>query len=222
MTGTGLDEIELTILSLVAEAPRYEAEIQQVIEQRGLREWLIVGSASVGYVLGLLHRQELISVAPGEFDPGRTVYQITDAGRGVLQTAVVDLLRQPRPLAENFAVGLANIGVLKPQLAYRALLQHREALAHRLSIAELFWARRQQDETPEGIRALYTHGIALMQAELDWLDTFIADWQERHPVVMRDTAADADTGATTPLHRATAVNDPAKQVQRLKPPPKAE
>ncbi len=221
MTGTGLDEIELTILSLVAESPRYEAEIQQVIEQRGLREWLIVGSASVGYVLSLLHRQELISIAPGEYDPERTVYQITDAGRGVLQTAVVDLLRQPRSLAESFAVGLANISALKPQLAYRALLQHREALAHRLNIAESFWARRRQDETPEGIRALYTHGIALMRAELDWLDAFIEDWRVRHPVVVRDTAADADTGATTPLHRPTAVNDPAKQVQRLKP-PKAE
>ncbi len=218
MSGTGLDEIELTILSLVAETPRYEAEIQQVIEQRGLREWLIVGSASVGYVLGLLHRQELVSIAPGEHDPAQTVYQITDAGRGVLQTAVVDLLRHPRTLTENFAIGLANIGALKPQLAYRALLQHREALARRLILTELIWERRQQDETPEGIRALYSHGIALMRAERDWLDAFIADWKARHPVVDRDTDADVDHGATTPLHRPTAVNDPAKQIQHLKPP----
>ncbi len=60
-----------------------------------------------------------------------------------------------------------------------------------------------------------------MRAELDWLDAFIDDWTGRHPVVLHDTAAGADTGATTPLHRPTAVNDPAKQVQRLKP-PKAE
>ena len=57
-----------------------------------------------------------------------------------------------------------------------------------------------------------------MRAELDWLDGFVDDWKKRHPVVVRDTAADADGGATTPLHRPTAVNDPAKQVQRLKPP----
>ena len=42
-----MTDAELTILSLVAEGPRYGYEIQQLIDQRGLREWLTIGFSSI-------------------------------------------------------------------------------------------------------------------------------------------------------------------------------
>jgi len=229
MSGSMLSDAEVTILSLVAEGPRYGSEIEEVIAKRGLREWLIVGSVSFYYILDRLEQQTLITrrldpVLPG---PAHTVFQITDAGRGVVQTAVSDLLRQPRSLADSFAIGLANIGALKPQQAYRALLQHHEMLTHRLQMAETLWARHQeavqaaQESHSEGVQALYTHGIAVMQAELDWLNGFIEEWRVRHPAVAREETSEIDTSATTPLHHPTLKADEGKQLQKIKR-PKAE
>ncbi len=227
MSASALSDIELTILSLVAEGVRYGAEIEQLIEQRGLREWLTVGSASVYYVLGRLEQQELISstLQRGASDQSRTVYQITDAGRGVAQTAVADLLGQPRVLGEGFALGLANSGILKPAQVYNALAQHRERLTNELHATQSLWERRQQEPEPptDNVRALYTHGIVVMQAELDWLTAFIEDWRTRHPVedepaALAIDAADADGQAKTVLHRATNSLDRGKQIQQIRRP----
>lgn len=226
LTGTTVSDVELTILSLVSEGARYGAEIEKTIELRGLREWLTVGSASVYYILARLEQQELVTRNPAEGEPEKAIYQITDAGRGVVQTAVADLLCQPRPLGQGFALGLANIGVLKPQQAYRALIEHRDSLIKAIEAAEALWERRQRDETPpEGTEALYSHGISVMHAELNWLQGFIDQWRERHPAAVRDDSQTFDAGVATPVHRATEKIDPAKQFQRLKrphAPPKAE
>ena len=123
MSGAMLSDIELTLLSLVAEGARYGVEIERMVDERGLREWLNVGSASFYYIITRQEGQGLLTrVANG--DAEHAVFQITDAGRGVVQTAVADLLRQPRSLSGGFAVGLANIGALKPRQVYHALLQH--------------------------------------------------------------------------------------------------
>jgi DNA-binding PadR family transcriptional regulator len=223
-----LNDIELTILSLVSEGSRYGSEIEQLIELRGMREWLTVGSSSIYYILGRLEQQELLTSAHrnGETEQARTVYQITDAGRGVAQTAVADLLCQPRTLGEGFALGLANSGILKPAQVYNALVQHHDRLTQQLHAAQEDWERRQSEAAapegtplPDGTRALYSHGIALMQAELGWLNGFIDDWRTRYPNVEQDEthAASADGAADAPtrLHSPTANLDQGKQIQRI-------
>lgn len=216
-----MNDLELTILSLVAEGAHYGEEIEAIITMRGLREWLTVGSASVYYVLARLEQQGLVSRSGSDDDSAKAVYTITEAGRGVIQTAVADLLCDLRPVGQGFALGLANIGVLKPQQAFRALVQYRDRLLDGIESAEALWERRKRDETPsEGTEALYSHSIVMMRAELDWLNGFLDDWRARHPAAARDDAATGDAGALTPVHRRTEKINPAKQMQKLKRPPK--
>lgn len=222
-----LSDIELTILSLVAEGARYGVEIEQQIERRGVREWLTVGSASVYYILGRLEQQELVtsSTPNGSADATRTIYQITEAGRGVAQTAVTDLLGQPRILGEGFALGLANSSILKPAQVEHALTQHLERLTNELQATEAFWSRRQHDaqQPADNIRALYTHGIAVMRAELDWLKSFLEDWRQRHAVeaeavvLVADDAAYSES-AKTQLHHPTNTVDRGKHMQQFRRP----
>ena len=82
-----MTDAELTILSLIAESPRYGYEIQQLIDERGLREWLTIGFSSVYYILNKLENQKMLT---GKFrqearGPARKIYEITEAGRGILQ-----------------------------------------------------------------------------------------------------------------------------------------
>ena len=44
---------ELAILSLIAEQPRHGYQIDQVIQERGMREWTEVGFSSIYYLCAL-------------------------------------------------------------------------------------------------------------------------------------------------------------------------
>jgi DNA-binding PadR family transcriptional regulator len=222
-----MSEAELTILSLLSESARYGHELQNIIEERGLREWVTIGFSSIFYLLNKLERQSMIAgeLRPDPSGVARKLYHLTDAGRGVLQTAVADLLRQPHAFGTGFELGLANIGVLKPPQVYQNLSHHRADLRLRLETVEKSWERHQHEEDApaEHIRALYTHSISVMKAELEWLTGFLQDWVQRYPEVERTSparATDSHKAATVINRRPTP--DPAKLIQKLKRPPKVE
>lgn len=206
---------ELTILGLVAEGPRYGYEIQQIIDERELRDWLAIGSSSIYYILTKLESQHMLVGELHETGsgPARKVYRITEAGRGVLQTAVADLLSKPPVLGVGFELGLANLDVLGPAQVYHALLQRESELEDRIEAAQQTWQRHQKSEDhPEDCtRALYTHALTVMQAEQDWLRDFLRDWQARYPAVTARNEAKAE-------HR-----DPhqLQKIKRPKPPTEA-
>lgn len=221
-----MTEAELTILSLVAEGSRYGHEIQQTIDERGLREWVTIGFSSVHYILNKLEHQQLVSSelrAEGR-GPGRKLYSITDAGKGVLQTAISDLLRQPRSLGTGFELGLANLSALKPRQVYVALKHHHNDLRRQLEMVEQSWERHQTngDDLPAHIRAIYTHSIAIMRAELDWMAQFVDDWAAQYPAVDEVRSTD-ENPAVPPESQMTQLHqrptpDRAKMLQKLKRP----
>lgn len=218
-----MTDAELTILSLVAEKPSMGHHIQQAIDERGLREWLTIGFSSVYYILNKLEKQNLISsvLRQEQRGPARKIYTLTEAGRGILQTAVSHLLSQPRTLGSGFELGLANLHALKPHQVYRELSHHRDDLKYQLQIVENAWARHQagNSKVADHISALYTHSIAMMKAEIAWLETFIEEWKTRHPDMenYRKKPSNQVAQATVTRMGQPTVNR-AKMLQKLKRP----
>ena len=223
-----MTDAELTILSLVAEGPQYGYEIQHTIDDRGLREWLTIGFSSIYYILNKLERQNMVTSemrADGQ-TPAHKMYRITDGGRGILQTSISELLRQPRAFGTGFELGLANLTVLKPRQVYKVLSDHHVDLKLRLEAVASSWIRHQaEDSEPiaEHIWALYTHSIALMKAELEWLESFIADWKAKYPAVVQpsselrnDPIVENGANARVTQYHKRTTPDPAKMIQRLK------
>ena len=71
---------ELAILSLVAEAPRHGYEIEQIIEERGMREWTEIGFSSIYYLLKKLEKVDCVEselILTQGRGKARRVYQIT-------------------------------------------------------------------------------------------------------------------------------------------------
>jgi len=224
-----MTDAELTISSLLAQGPRYGYEIQQLIDERGLREWLVIGFSSVYYILNKFEKQNMVTSelrAEGR-GPARKLYSLTEAGRGVLQTAIADLLRRPRSLGTGFELGLANLQALKPAQVYQVLTHHRKDLELQFEQVKQAWERHQEsddDSKKDHIRALYTHSIAMIEADLKWLGGFLEDWRERYPGVEKEapkTQIETDANAVTQLHRS-ATPDPLKMIQRLQRPPSLE
>jgi DNA-binding PadR family transcriptional regulator len=209
-----MTDAELTLLSLLAQGSRTGQNIQHMIDERGLRDWLAVGVSSVFVILdGLVDKGFLDSeMRPSDGANLEKHYRLTDAGRGVLQTALVNLLREPHAFGTGFELGLANLHVLKPVQVYRALWQHQQELRGQYQDIQQAWDDYQDSLTHEPLKALYTHSLARMKADLAWLDTFLADWRRQHPHVEPDQQRDEDTA---PAERRPAP-DPLKLLQRMK------
>lgn len=180
-----MTDAELAILSLVAEGPRHGYEIQQEIEERGLREWTTIGFSSVYYILNKLEREGLLGsrLAHSERGPSRRVYFVTAAGSGILQTAVADLLSIPRQHGSSFALGLANMHVLRPQQVRTALDQYEDNIRTKIRQTEARQQARQQAGKPPSmqVEAIFAHSLTLWRAELAWLEQFRAALEDSLP-----------------------------------------
>lgn len=216
-----LTDVELTLLGIISEGPRYGGELERLIAARGLRDWLMVGSSSLYYILSKLEEQALIQSWQNGTGRDQQAFQITEAGRGVLQTAVMDLLGRRRGL-DGFSLGLANLHVLRPSQALRALTSQQQDLETAITRLQTMEAALP-DETALATRAMIAHQITIMRAEQSWLNDFIVTWRKAHPT-MRETDETAPipvvpdrAAAPTIVHRRTEAHH-NKQVQSIKRP----
>jgi DNA-binding PadR family transcriptional regulator len=223
-----MTDAELTILSILAQGPRFGHEIQQIIDERGLREWMAIGFSSIYYMLNKFERQKMVEseLRPDGAGSPRKLYSLAEAGQGILQTSISDLLRAPRSLGTGFELGLANLYVLKPAQVFQVLSHHREDLITQLEAVKGLWDKHLQSKDIENrhdLRALYTHSISRMEADLRWLTDFLEDWKERYPSVEKEDLphihrdkSDVNVGDTD-LHR-NETPDAMKMIQRLQRP----
>jgi len=167
---------ELAILGLVVEQPRHGYQIEQVINERGMRNWTEVGFSSIYYLLKKLEDHGLVEshleqVGPG---PARKVYSATPGGREALDEAVVEALSQPERCYQPFLLGLSHLPRIPRGQALGAVRRYRAGLEARL--AEVQESAQHQRPLPDHVAAMFDYSQALIQAEMAWLDGFIASW----------------------------------------------
>lgn len=161
---------ELAVLGLVVEAPRHGYEIEQVIQERGMREWTGIGFSSIYYLLAKLTKGGLLEVArdrAASGGPARKVYRVTPAGMEACRAATVEALvagSADRP----FLLGLSNVAVLPPGQARDAVREYGDRIE-----AQLDLVRAKSDAVPAGspwfVDAIFDYSVATMEAELAWV-----------------------------------------------------
>jgi DNA-binding PadR family transcriptional regulator len=171
---------ELAVLSLVAERPRHGYEIDQVIRERGMRDWTEVGFSSIYYLLKKLERDGQIEgrLEEAQRGPARKVYHVTQDGRRTFRAAVLDALSVPVRPRSPLQLGLANLPSILPAEAMAALEQYRSALAARLEEVEK--KQQRQQPLPFFVDAMFEHSMVMIKAELGWLERFMAELEEEH------------------------------------------
>jgi DNA-binding PadR family transcriptional regulator len=161
---------ELAILSLIAEGPCHGYHIEQVIEERGMREWTEVGFSSIYYLLRKLEKDGLIESQierQAGRGPARKVYRFTSSGEGALRSAVLDALSVPRRCYSPLQLGLANLPRINHAEALAALSQYRDSLAARLEHVRA--TRESQRPLPYFVETMFDHSITMIEAELKWI-----------------------------------------------------
>lgn len=202
-----MTDADLAVLSILAEGPIAGRELEAEIARRGLRAWTDIGVASLAYLLQKLEQQGLAESTGSSAQPMQRRYRLTPAGLGVLKTAVAELLSTPRETYGAFELGLANLAVLRPSQVRALFAAYHDALMARLAQAR---GRRQEiaqaQDAPFQIDALFSHRVALLEAELAWLRDMIARWETQAPPDERTPILPG--GEVEPMQRLMLPHDP--------------
>lgn len=204
-------ELDLTLLSLLAEAARYGEELETLIEARGVRAWLRVGQSSLYAALSRLIDQGMLQMLVTAATPARSTYAITEAGRGILNTALIDLLRQPSSLGTGIELALANLQVMHPAQVQLALSERQRMLEARLLFLQAERERITSLNALPRSSLLFEHAEMLCRAELAWLTSLLTQVAEETIV----SPEQVDQSAPTAIHRRTRPSGRGKQMQRL-------
>ena len=170
---------ELAILTLIAEKSRHGYEIEQVIEERGMREWTEIGFSSIYYLLKKLEEKGLIEgrmerqVGRG---PARKVYQITESGIEARRAGVLEALSIPQRAYPLLQLGLSSLPGVSRSEALAALRGYKNRLMDRLEYVR----SRRDDGSPLSyfVEAMFSHSIAMIEAERRWIEKFINQLEE--------------------------------------------
>ena len=174
-----LTNAELAILSLVAEQPRHGYEIEQVIEERGMRDWTEIGFSSIYYLLKKLERGGLVEghLEKARRGPAPKVYRPTPAGREALRAGLLDALSVPRRSYPPLQLGLSNLPGVPPEEALGALREYRDDLGARLERVQARW--ESQKPLPYHVDAQFDHSVTMIRAERAWVEQFVEQLERR-------------------------------------------
>lgn len=173
---------ELVLLSLLKEKSRHAYEIEQVIEERNLRDWTEIGFSSIYRLLTKLEKNGWISgemQPPEGRGPARKVYHLSPAGEGTWQQAALENLAHPDRTYSPFLLGLDNLCALPPEQALQAMriyLADQQAIRQSLSLAV--------DQHPLKddffIHLFFDYLLSQMAGEIEWLQEHIPQLQAHY------------------------------------------
>jgi len=163
-----LTDAQLLLLGLVAEMPRHGYELEQVIEQRGMREWTQIGFSSIYFVLSKLEKMGFVSAKKSKSEKAKKTFSITDTGYDALVEQALYSLRNSRPTYSSALLGMAHWSMLEHQAALSALQKRGEAAVKELERIENI--QLSQQPLPDFVEAIFDFSLSQLQAEVKWIE----------------------------------------------------
>lgn len=166
---------DLAILGLIVEKPRYGYEIEQVIEERNMRDWTEIGFSSIYHILGRLEKNNYLAArleASEGRGPARKVYEVTEDGLSAWHQSTLEALSTPVKCDQSFYLGMVGLTAVPREEALQALENYRQKLQERRDQVD---GRRQ--EVGEGdaffiVDAMFDYGLHQIDAEIEWIEVF--------------------------------------------------
>ncbi|GAA1754254.1 PadR family transcriptional regulator [Streptomonospora arabica] len=159
---------ELTVLGLIVERPRHGYDLEQVIAERGIRQWTDIGFSSIYYLLTKLEKRGLVRVSQAPAGAkSRRVFQATSAGREAATRNALALIAEPRVVPHPLLVGVANLPLLSEREYTEALCTRLAQIEARITAVEE--AERAQSALAPAAREVFSYSLSLLEAERSWL-----------------------------------------------------
>ncbi len=164
-----LTTAELTILGLVIEQPCHGYDLEQKIEQRGIRNWTDIGFSSIYYLLNKLEKRKLVTSLPTEGGAkSRKIFHATDTGKELASACTYDYLSEATNVPQPFLVGLANLPLLSKTQYHRALQNRLTQITARIN--HITQKHNQQTPLAPAAQEVFSYSLCLLEAERIWLE----------------------------------------------------
>lgn len=178
MPAKTLTDADLLVLGLIAEMPRHGYELEQVIDDRGMREWTEIGFSSIYFVLNKLERQKLVKAGKTSGVKARKRYSLTATGATALKAHSLKALAGFRAARSSVLLGMIHWPLLDKPVALHALRAREKAIAdERARLRQLHLSRQP---LPDHVDALFEYSLSQLSAEAKWAAETIA-YMERRP-----------------------------------------
>lgn len=158
---------EQLILGILTEGPQHGYHIEQVITERGMRQWSDIGFSSIYYILDKLEKKGLTDSKSSK-GKEKKEYQITDKGVEALKEATLEMICERKPTNTHFMTGFATSFLLDNEELIVALSKRKENLETDLS--NMLHERENSQHHAPIAQQLFSLGQTLTLAELDWIN----------------------------------------------------
>jgi DNA-binding PadR family transcriptional regulator len=175
-----LTQIEIVLLALLYEEDRYGYEIESVIEERNMRNWTKIGFSSIYNSLNNLEKKSMIgSRYEAEYgSPARKVYYVNDTAKASIRETIKRTLHSPERVYSEFSIGMAFSHFLTKEEIYECLVRYREGLLKRRELILKNYTIDPNVQNKLHLKALFTHPLKLIAAEVEWLDDLLEEIKE--------------------------------------------
>jgi DNA-binding PadR family transcriptional regulator len=170
-----LSHVAFVVLGLVSEYPCHGKDINERIEDRGMREWTAIGESSTYSVLKNLKGKGLIESWVEEEDNRLVkIYQITQKGTTVLKRMITKILN------EFIGKNDPDFYMAFSMLPYLSQKEQIEVFSNSLSLIERH--KKQLEDMlvknahqPLNVRGLFVHPIKILQTDIEFLEMVIEE-----------------------------------------------
>jgi DNA-binding PadR family transcriptional regulator len=170
--------LALAVLVCLIEQNMHPYENTQTLRMRHTHEAVRLNFGSLYGVVASLEKRGLIRAVETVRDgkrPERTIYAITDPGRGEMNQWLSDLVAIPEKEYLHFEAALALIGGLSPDHVPALLKSRCFALEAGLELEKVSRAQAKEWGLPRLFLLESEYIAALHKAELEWIRGLIAD-----------------------------------------------
>lgn len=125
-----LSNIELILIKILKTEPSYAYEIERMIEDRELRQWVKIGGTTIYQVLDRLCKKGLLSYKmekKGKM-PQRKRYYVTDKGNFAFDDSAIKVLRNSEFYYFDLTVGLACRHFMEMEAFNKSIQERLESL----------------------------------------------------------------------------------------------
>lgn len=178
MSPKPLAPLGIAVLGFLIERPMHPYEMYQLAIAREESRLMAVNAGSLYRAVYALEAAGHIRAVSSDRDgarPERTIFEITNSGRDLLDGRIRQLLAEPQQEYTHFPVAVSEAHALSKDEVIRALGERLDRQRADLSTI----ADRIESLTARGVPRLYWIDVTLMhaslQAEIDWIERTIAD-----------------------------------------------
>ena len=168
-----LSHKQFVVLGLIAETPSHAYNINQRIEERGMRDWTAIGKSSIYRIIIELENTKLVEYYEEELDHRkRKVYTITDYGAKILKEKVYNVIKGFMGRNdEDFYVAFSMLPLLNTEEIIEAFSYSIKTMKkHKVELEKML---NSDPNFPINVSGLFIHPIKILETDIWFMEWVI-------------------------------------------------